>query len=136
MNQAAPPAVPTVTGRLEEKSDDRIVLHVLDTDYRLHLHTDGPIAAEPGDRITGTIHAKARRVDIFPAGGRFVEPVFGRPRRVHGRVCGGDVAANQLYVQAGPAVILQLTKAQQASNFAIGQIVGCDVERGATFVPA
>ncbi|MFA9477477.1 hypothetical protein ACERK3_04130 [Phycisphaerales bacterium AB-hyl4] len=133
MNQAAPPKLPTVTGRLEEKSDDQIVLHVLGSDYRLHLVTEGPVDAEVGDRITGTIHLHPRRVDVFPSGGRFVEPVFGRPRRMQGRVAGGDVSANTLFVQCGPGVIAHLMASQKASDFAIGQIVGADVQRGATF---
>lgn len=135
MNQAAPPKLPTVTGRLAEKSDEHIVLHVLGTDYRLHLLTAGPIAAEVGDRITGAIRARARRVDIYPAGGRFVEPVFGRPRRVQGRIVGGDVTANKLYVQCGAAIVADLMPTQNASDFAVGQMVGFDVERGATFEP-
>ncbi|MEX2671616.1 MAG: hypothetical protein WD294_05845 [Phycisphaeraceae bacterium] len=133
MNQAAPAKLPTVTGRLEEKADDKIILHVLGSDYRLHLVTEGPVDAEVGDRITGTIHLHPRRVDVFPSGGRFLEPVFGRPRRMQGRVAGGDVSANTLYVQAGAPVIAHLMASQKASDFAIGQLVGGDVQRGGRF---
>lgn len=135
MTSTAPPALPTVTGRVEEKSDEKLVLSVTGTDYRLHLVPAAPIAAEMGDRVTGVVRAQARRVDKVPSGGRFIEPVFGRPRQVQGRVVGGDVQANVLYVHAGVPIHAALMAPQQAGDFAIGQMVNFSVERGATFEP-
>jgi len=137
MNQAAETALPTVTGYIEDKADDRLVLDVPDTDYRLHLVLPRPIEGEIGDKVTGSIHAKAKRVDPIRSGGRFIEPGYGRPRRIQGRIVGGEPAANRLYVHAGGApVIATLMPSQQATDFAIGQMVLFDVERGATFHPA
>jgi len=122
-------------GRLAEKADDRLVLTIPGTSYRLHLAPAGAVAADPGDRIAGVIKAQARRVDVVPAGGRFVEPVFGRPRRVQGRIVGGDTAGNTIWVMAGgPTLVCTLTDARQkAGNFKLGQLVSFDVEPGATF---
>ena len=126
-------ALPTVTGRLAEQRDAQIVLRVPETSYRLHLVVDQPVRAEPGERISGTIRCSAKRVDVVPSGGRFIEPVYGRPRRIQGRVIGGDVNRNTLHIQCGAPVIAQLMSSQQASDFKIGQLVCFDVERGATF---
>ena len=136
MNQAAAPTKLTVTGRLREKAADRIVLDIPHTDYRLHLAVDRAPAAAEGERLTGSIHAQAKRVDPIRSGGRFIEPNYGRPRRVQGTIIGGDLEANQLHVHCGGApIIATLMPAQRAADFAIGQMVLFDVERGAKFDP-
>jgi hypothetical protein len=127
---------PKVSGKLLEHADDRIVLGLPGTDYRLRLVLEIDLPAEIGDKVTGTIHASARRVDVIPAGGRYVEPVFGRPRRVQGRIVGGHPPSRTLYVNAGPTLICTLTDArQESSDFQIGQLVSFDVEPGAVFKP-
>ncbi|GAB4108732.1 MAG: hypothetical protein Kow00105_16410 [Phycisphaeraceae bacterium] len=126
-------AGPIATGVLVEKSPDKLVLAVPGTDYRLRLVPVGPIQAEVNERVSGIIRAKALRVDVIPAGGRFIEPVFGRPRRVQGRIIGGDVKANTLTVQACVPITVTLMPNQRAAQFAIGQMVSFDVEPGATF---
>ena len=129
-------APPTVSGKLLEKKPGLIVLGVPGTDYRLRLVLEIDLPQAVGQKVTGTIHATARRVDVIPAGGRYVEPVFGRPRRVQGRIVGGHVASRALYVQAGPTFICTLSDArQEASDFSIGQMVSFDVEPGAVFKP-
>ena len=61
-----------------------IKLNFPNTSYETHLIPAGPITAQPGKRILGKIHAKARRIDTVQTGGRYFEPVYGRPRRVQG----------------------------------------------------
>src|SRR4051812_16921232 len=56
------------------------------TSYELPLLPTGPINPPVGKKIIGTIHARARRIDETKTGGRFVEPVFGRPRRIQGTI--------------------------------------------------
>lgn len=133
MSDAATAVTPRVTGRLLARTDDGIILALPGTDYRLHLRVEQPLAAEVGDLVTGTIHGQARRVDVVPAGGRYIEPSVGRPRRVQGRVVGGDVVANTLLIRAAAVLTVRLMPAQKASSFAIGQLVSFDVERGASF---
>lgn len=133
------PGLPTATGRLAEPptgAENTIVLRIPETDYRLHLVVQAPLEAKPGERVTGTIHCHAKRVDVVPSGGRFVEPVYGRPRRIQGRIIGGDVQANTLHLHAGVPVVAQLMPAQQAADFKIGQMACFDVEAGAQFTPA
>ena len=129
-------ALPTTTGKLASIADDHIELAISDSDYRLHLVTDSPINANVGDRVIGTIHVRAKRVDITGTGGRFIEPIYGRPRRLQGRIVGGDVTDNHIFVACGATVIVTFTDSRQnADDFDIGQIVGFDIERGATFEP-
>lgn len=135
MSEAAT-AGPVATGVLAEKSPEKLVLAVPGTDYRLHLVPVGGIDAGPNERVSGIIRAHARRVDVISAGGRFIEPVFGRPRRVQGRIIGGDPETNSLIVLAAVPITVTLMHHQRAISFSIGQQVSFDVEPGATFEQA
>jgi hypothetical protein len=107
------------------------------TQYDLHLAPLGPVQCEVGKRILGTIRGEARRVDIVTTGGRYMEPVIGRPRRVQGTVVAIDAASNTLVVDAGAPVHLTLTApGQKAEKFSVGALVSCDVMDGATFSQA
>lgn len=111
-----------------------IVLGLYNSDYRLHLLPVGEITAEPGERVIGTIRAEAKRVDVVKTGGKFVEPVYGRPRRVQGRVIETDTSRNTLTVEAAAPFVCRLTDhRQRASDFEAGQFVSFDVLNGATF---
>ena len=132
------PAVPpVVSGRVAERGDDWILLQIPGTSYRLRLVLEVKLEAAVGDKVTGTLHAAARRIDVISAGGRYVEPVSGRPRRLQGRVVGGHVASGLLYVGTGVPFICSLTDGRQAvADFEIGQLVSFDVEAGTVFKPA
>lgn len=113
-----------------------IIFTIPNSSYRLHLIPTTPIAGEPGKRLIGTVHARARRIDIVKTGGRYVEPVFGRPRRVQGAVVATNAAANLVVVNAGLPIHITPTDARQkASEFEAGQFVSFDVLDGATFTP-
>ncbi len=137
---AAPPATApdsslVVQGRLEEKSDGRIVLSLPGTDYRLHLQIDGPIETDTGSRLAGRIFARALRVDRVRTGGRFIEPVFGRPRRLQGHIVALDPTANTLTVRCPCPITCELTAHQRAGQFSTGQLVSFDIQSGARIVP-
>lgn len=115
-------------------SPEYIVIGSPNTSYRTRLVPAGEIECEIGKRIEGVIHAKAKRVDVVTSGGRYIEPVFGRPRRVQGSVVAIDEAANAIVVSAGFPVVAALTdRRQKASGFGVGDFVSFDVLRGATF---
>lgn len=110
---------------------------VPNTNYDLHLRPTAPVSAQPGKRLIGVIHAKARRVDITETGGRFIEPVFGRPRRVQGTIVAVDPEANTITVNAGVPIVCELgDPRKRADAFSPGQFVGFDVLEGATFTQA
>lgn len=123
-----------VTGTLAELHDDGIVLTLSDSDYRIHLATKGRLDAAEGKRVTGRIHAEALRVDIAGSGGRFIEPVYGRPRRVQGRIVAADPDANTITVKAACPVVCELTHVNQTANdLPVGAIGTFDVRAGAKF---
>lgn len=106
------------------------------TGYVLHLVPAGAIASRPGARIVGTIRARVRRVDEVATGGRYIEPVIGRPRRVQGTIVSIDDAGNAIVVDAGVPMHCTLTDPRQrATQFEPGQLVAADVLDGATFEP-
>mgnify|MGYP006275232361 CR=1 FL=1 len=125
------------TAYVREIADDKVVLHPPGTDYRLHLVLDRPLQADVGDRVEGVVRARAKRVDVVPSGGRYVEPGYGRPRRAQGMVVGGDAASHALKVHCGGCLMLaELTDPRQRlSDFKLHQLVSFDVERGARFEP-
>lgn len=130
---------PTVAARLIEAGVSQVTLGFPGTDYRLRLAVQEPPAGPVGREVHGTIHARARRVDVIEAGGRFVEPSTGRPRRVQGRVVGANPATGEIAVQAGPGICLMCTLTdarQKLSDFTMHQMVSFDVEPGAVFRPA
>lgn len=131
----------TIHAILLEKGEDLIVVQLPGTDYKMRLAIDPAGLAKlpapgPGTRVAGRVTARAKRVDIVRAGGRFVDPVIGRPRRLQGHVAAVDAHANTLTVSAGLPAVVTLTMNQRAESFPVGALVAFDVERGARFEPA
>lgn len=114
--------------------DQCIKFVVPNTSYELYLVPTGEVRAEVGTRLIGVVRAQARRVDLVQTGGRYVEPVFGRPRRVQGRIVKIEEAA--IVVDAGVAIHCSLKDERQTpGQFEVGQLVSFDVLDGATFEP-
>jgi hypothetical protein len=114
-----------------------LVVSFPDTSYKTHLRPTAQIRTPLGKRIVGTVRAKIRRLDVVGSGGRYLEPVEGRPRRLQGWVTERDEQANTVTVNAGIPVICVLTDLRQrAAQFQAGQFVSCDVFDGASFTPA
>jgi len=130
-----------VRGILEAKTDDKIILSLPNTEYRLHLVPSVPPAAITtpiGKRLKGTIHARSLR--MFKAagggGGQFIEPLEGAPRIVAGRVAHVDAASHRVLVEVPAALWMTLAEGQKADMFAVGDMVNCYVESGTRFEPA
>jgi hypothetical protein len=101
------------------------------TSYELHLVSGATPRTAVGKKILGVIRVKARRIDTVQTGGRYVEPVFGRPRRVQGTVLS---VGDSVLVNAGVPIHLTPTDPRQkAGDFLPGQFISCDVMDGATF---
>jgi hypothetical protein len=110
---------------------------ILGTSYDLYLVPTGVISTPVGKRLIGTIRAEARRVDVVQSGGRYVEPVIGRPRRIQGSIIAVDAPSNTIVVDAGIPIHCTLTDPRQrAEGFGIGQFVSFDAMDGATLTPA
>lgn len=122
-------------GLLLHHRPETIVLGLPGTDYQLHLQLNIPTGIDEGKSITGQIQARARRVDIVQTGGRYIEPVYGRPRSLQGRISAIDPIANTITVDCSCPFICQLVANQKATAFSQGMLVRFDIERGATFQP-
>ena len=113
-----------------------LVVTFANTSYQTHLAPPTDFAPQPGAKVVGVIRAEAKRVDTVGSGGRYVEPVIGRPRRVQGTVVGTDAKANTITVSAGFPIVCKLSDPRQrADQFERGDFVSFDVARGASFTP-
>ena len=136
MTDVLPAVSDQVRGLFVERLDDcMIVLAIVSTNYRLHLSVDDGFAGELNKHVIAVLHAVARRVDVVHTGGRYIEPVIGRPRRVQGRVLAVDEAANTITVRSACPFVAHLSVGQTADAFEPGQLVSFDVERGTSLKP-
>lgn len=111
-----------------------IVVSFPNTSYQTHLVPTGPIRAAVGKRIVGVVRVKTRRVDSVVTGGRYVEPVYGKPRRVQGTVVGTDASANTITINAGIPMVCEIGDARQnAAQFKPGDLVTFDLPGEAVF---
>jgi hypothetical protein len=126
-------------GVLESLDDNELVLAVHHTEYKLHLMPAvpaGEITAPVGSRIKGTIHARALRIHAAQGGGRFIEPVWGAPRIVAGKVRAVDEPQRRLLVDTGVPMWVEAPKGQDLGAIREGELVNFYVESGTRFRPA
>lgn len=125
-------------GVLESLAEDKLVLSLPGTDYRLTLVPAVPMMAFPvpvGRRIKGVIHAEALRIHTSSGGGRFIEPVYGMPRIVAGKVLDIDEASKQVVVDVSVPITVSTLPEQHFDIFTIGSMVNFYVKSGALFTP-
>jgi len=125
-----------VCGIVTEQSDDQITLSIPHTDYQFQLTMSSDSgSAEIGEKVFGRIEAKAGgRIDVCQAGGNFIDPVYGRPRIMQGRVLSVSAGSDRLVIRAGVILHLTVKPPQRADQFEPGSTVRCAIERGAWFV--
>ncbi|MFG0258490.1 MAG: hypothetical protein ACF8GE_11360 [Phycisphaerales bacterium JB043] len=115
--------------------DDSITLAIPGTSYRIALRPKHTVKATAGDTIEGVIACQAMRMDVLKSGGKFLEPIEGRPRRIAGRIVAIDERNNTVTINAGTPFTVTPHALQKASQFEIDQIVTMGVKDGATFEP-
>ena len=116
--------------------NDHMVLAFAETNYEMHLAPTQPVDTPIGKRIRGVIRVQAKRIDICHTGGRYVEPVYGRPRRIQGQIIATDLPASTVTVAAPMPIVCKTDGRQRAGDFQIGDFVTMGAEPGATFTPA
>jgi hypothetical protein len=128
-----------MTARLYFKSmhGEQVSLAIPGTKYELHLNPTGPVTPSPQGRVRGVVRCPVWKVDFVSAGGAYVEPLMGRPRRVQGVVVGRIETSNSVIVEVmGQPIVGDLPQRWNAADIAIGTRVGLDVHEGSTFEPA
>jgi len=119
----------------KQQAGDLIVLNIPGTNYLLHLRPAGPVVPSPQGRVRGVVRLPVWKLDVVTAGGAFIEPVFGRPRRLQGKVV-GVAPGNGVVVEVfGQPIVGQLPPRWNAAELAIGTRVGLDVQDGGVFEP-
>jgi hypothetical protein len=113
-----------------------IVLAIPNTSYEIALVPTAPISTPPGHRLLGTIRATSRRIDLVETGGRYIEPVFGKPRRIQGTVLGSDPSGALIVNATVPFLITPGDPRQSASMFPEGSLIALDLPDWPTFTPA
>jgi hypothetical protein len=107
------------------------------TNYELRLEAEGPLdGVHVGVITTAIIRLSARKLWTVPSGGNFIEPIFGPPRKVQGRIRYLD--DDRMVVQAGTPIVVALPADPSAYDLvrgplAVGSIVNVSVLPGATF---
>jgi hypothetical protein len=125
-------------GVLESLDDASLVLAVLHSEYKLHLAPAVPadrFATAVGGIIKGLIHARALRMHPTRGGGRYIEPVWGAPRIVAGRVRAVDGGQRRVLVDAGVPMWVEAPKGQDLASIREGDLVNFYVESGSRFEP-
>lgn len=121
---------------LLQSTAEKVVVQIAGTNYQLHLNCPGEPEVSPQGRTRGVIRCDVWKVDMVSAGGAFIEPVYGRPRRINGRVIGHDAATNELVVAVrGCPIVGKLPERYAAGEIPEGTLVGLDVHEGASFDP-
>ncbi len=123
---------------VESIADGIVTLRVPNANYRnsFAMTTEAAALPAPGERVTGTIQAPAWKAEKVALGGNYVEPLFGRPRRMQGTVLAVNTATNELTVQVGYEVTVKLPEKYKAADFPVGTRIGWDNIEMPTFVPA
>ena len=120
---------------LQHMDGDKIILAIPSTDYQIHLMCSGNTATQVGKRIQGVINIKALRMHKASAGGSFIEPIYGHPRVVQGRVLAIDLAKNRLLCEVVVPMWVEPFDGQSAADFNAGDMVNFYAQSGATFTP-
>ena len=111
---------------VESIENDLVTLKTPNANYRNTFRCSSAADLVVGKRISGSIHAPARKIEAVSQGGNYVEPLFGRPRRMQGLVLKLNAAENSLLVQTAYETHVQLPPHQQATDYPPGSRVGWD----------
>jgi len=108
-------------GKVIENRGETIVFQPAGTNYQLQLIVEGEAYDVPVDQpVECTIRVQARKVYSVPSGGNFIQPIFGPPRIIQGRVRWLD--ERHIVVQAGAPIVVQLPVEQDAMDLNRGPI--------------
>jgi hypothetical protein len=106
--------------------DGIVTLAVPNSNYKNSFKLAGGSLPAAGGKVRGTIHAPAWKAEKVELGGNYVEPLFGRPRRMQGTILAVKSTTNELTVQVGYEVTVKLPAKYKAADFAVGERIGWD----------
>src|SRR5690349_12880387 len=108
-------------GKIIEVKNGVVVFQPSNTNYQIWLGVENDAKHEVSKQpIECFIRVEARKVYTVPSGGNFIQPIFGPPKIIQGRVKYAD--DKTLVVQAGTLIICQLPAAETAIDLSEGKI--------------
>src|ERR1700733_5449004 len=107
-------------GKVTSVTDDYLVFQPANTNYQLHLVPASPFSGPLNKPLQGNPRVTARKVYTVPSGGNFIQPIFGPPRIVQGRVLYVD--DKSMVVQAGCPIAVDLPSAETSIDLGNGNI--------------
>jgi hypothetical protein len=122
-------------GKVTAAGEGKVVFAPAGTNYELHLLCPG-YAGPIGKPVRGTIRVTARKLWTVPSGGNWIQPIFGSPRIIQGRV--RALESTHLVVQGGTTIRVDLPDDDIVYDLAngpisIGVMVNVTALPGATF---
>lgn len=96
----------TAKGKVLRNEGDHVVFQPTNTNYELHLKA-GNYAGPVGVPVGCTVKVTARKVYSVSSGGGFIQPIFGPPKIIQGRVVSIE-GQTMLIHAAGAAVVVTL----------------------------
>ena len=107
-------------GSVKPLTADTLIFLPTGTNYELHLKTTGTEAPAQSRPVEAIIRVTARKVWTVPSGGNFIQPIFGPPRIIQGRVKWLD--DRTLVVHAGTDFVVDMPASAQAIDLANGTV--------------
>jgi hypothetical protein len=112
-------------GKVVSVQDNVVVFAPSNTNYELRLERQGGGPDAPaipsGVVLDAVLRVTGRKIWTVPSGGNFIEPIYGPPRKIQGRIRYLD--EGQMVVQAGTAILVKLPQDSEAFDLARGPLV-------------
>ena len=133
------PFAPTLSyarGKILSVEGRTVVFQPPNTNYKLRLEAQGGLDGAPiGVTVDAIIRVQARKLWTVPSGGNFIEPIYGPPRKIQGRIKYLD--DKEMVVQAGTPILVSLPASDEAYDLpegplAVGRLVNVSAMPGAT----
>ncbi|MCS7033585.1 MAG: hypothetical protein NZ561_06270 [Phycisphaerae bacterium] len=109
----------TAKGKILEIRQNQVIFQPAGTTYQLHLQTQGD-PGPVGVPVECVIRVCARKIYTVPSGGNFIQPIFGPPRIIQGRV--RAIQGQELIVHAGVPITVVLPSEPHAIDLTRGEI--------------
>lgn len=107
-------------GKVIRVDGNKVVFAPAGTTYELLLVTATPFDGPVNTLIEGRIRIDARKLYTVASGGNFVDPIFGQPRIVQGRV--KQVSDKSMVLHAGCDIVVNFPKEEHAIDLHTGGV--------------
>lgn len=111
-------------GKVLSVQDNTVLFAPSNTNYQLRLERQGASPESPavptGVVLDATLRVTARKIWTVPSGGNFIDPIYGPPRKIQGRIRYLD--EEQMVVQAGTSVLVKLPQDPEAFDLVRGPL--------------